>query len=82
MADLFQQWQVIVRIAIKPAVLQVLIVAFHPCLQARDFAVLKAGCAGDSAGVFAVTHFRFGGDEVIDSKSSGDRLGQPPLIAL
>ena len=74
-ADLFQQRQIVARVAVEGAAVQGAVVLGQPVLQAGDLAGLVARNVGGAPGVAAVSHFAFGGQQRIDAQARGNRRG-------
>src|SRR5712671_7456588 len=76
MADLLEQGQVVVGVAVAEALREIshpLTEPGEPIAQSADFALAKAGDAGDSAGIAAVLLLRLGGDQVLNAEFARDR---------
>ena len=70
-----EQRQVVVRIAVEPAVFESFAVRCHPHLKTFDLAFAVAGNAFHIAGVAAVAHLGFGRNQVWDAERRRDRRG-------
>ena len=75
MVDDGKQRQIVVRIAVEPAVPQCLPLFLHPAFQPRHLAFAVAWRARDPAGEAPVVLLRLGGDQVRNIELLGDRRG-------
>ena len=66
--DQLKQRQIIVRVAVEPAIGQGLAVLTQPGLEPRYLSVTITGCARYPAGKASINLLRFGGQEVVDAE--------------
>lgn len=75
MADPLEQWQVIARVAVEVAVLQIKSLFLQPEFEAGDLALLVAGNAADPAQVATILHGALGGQQVFHAQPCGNWSG-------
>ena len=75
MGYLVQEWQVIVRVAVEPAVFKCFAVLLQPACQFMHLAILEAGYVGNIAGIATVDDFGFRGQQLVNAIQCSDWTG-------